>query len=777
MPAVSIIIPLFNDEEWVGRSIESCLAQSSGDFEVICVDDASTDRTTAVVSTYAARDPRIRLIRQPENQSAYQARKRGVEAATGRYVLFLDGDDELAPTAVARTLEAATATGADVLGFGVEVRTPDGRGAPRFERSLQPPLATLEGAGILETILPPGQPAQGHIWRYLWATTLLRSAYASAPAHHRLYRANDLPITFLALALATRFSAISDKLYRYDFGRGTSGQDVADVERFRFFLSALDSIDAIESSVHVLADSAATGSVVQASYASARRSIIANVLRNLVERTDSALRDECLTLVRQRVADDAELVAACAAFFPAALDMLAERMATEPVPRRPVRRVLITTGNLRAGGVQGVVAAQARELVRAGFEVCVVTFTDDASVYELPQGVDVEHITGTDEALRLDAWRRILRDRAIDVVLDHHILYNRRWPFTVLTARASGVPTIGWLHNFALRAMADGTDGVSFLQRYLPLLQTVVVLSETDVAFWRALEVPHVVYLPNPLSEITVAHARQPRRRAAGPLQLAWWGRLQQSTKQVRDLIEVAARLEQRGVDFHLTIVGPDTPDLTAEQLRDAAAERGLCHRVTLTGALQGQALTDVIDQAHLAVATSVIEGYPLTLVEAQSRGLGVVMYDLPWLAVAEDNAGIIMVAQGAKDEMAQVIEQLADDDAALFALTTASAQAAERALSHDFADLYTRLFAGALDMSGSRELDPQQLALLLRLSVLFSERNARVSSRARDALSKAHRATGRAQRRLRYVESGPSYRIGRVLTFVPRKIRDLLRR
>ena len=175
-PLVSIVLAVFNDEDFVGRAIESALSQSEPRIEVICVDDASTDATSSVVESYLP-DPRLRLIRLPSNRSAYQARRQGIAEAKAPYVLFLDGDDEIAQNAVEVTLQRATASGADVVGFGVQMVMPEGQSTPRFERSLQPKHSELHGQQIVSALFPPGQPAQGHLWKYLFSTSLLERAY------------------------------------------------------------------------------------------------------------------------------------------------------------------------------------------------------------------------------------------------------------------------------------------------------------------------------------------------------------------------------------------------------------------------------------------------------------------------------------------------------------------------------------------------------------------------------------------------------------------------
>jgi glycosyltransferase involved in cell wall biosynthesis len=130
--AVSVVIPAYRRADTLPRAIESVLSQSLSDLELIVVDDASPDRTVDVVAGYAAADPRVGLVRQPENRGVAAARNRGVAEARCESVAFLDADDEVVPEKLARQVDALARAeaGVGLVYTGVETVGRDGARVP-----------------------------------------------------------------------------------------------------------------------------------------------------------------------------------------------------------------------------------------------------------------------------------------------------------------------------------------------------------------------------------------------------------------------------------------------------------------------------------------------------------------------------------------------------------------------------------------------------------------------------------------------------------------------
>nr|WP_274606869.1 glycosyltransferase [Microbacterium esteraromaticum] len=474
-----------------------------------------------------------------------------------------------------------------------------------------------------------------------------------------------------------------------------------------------------------------------------------------------------------------DLVRAAAAFCPDALTAISAHAEAPPAPQSP-QRVLLTTRRLDTGGLQNVLVDQAARLTAAGHEVTIAVLETADSQLEVPDGVEVVELTNANTLRRVDEWVALCRERSIDIVIDHHILYNEHWPWRTLAAIAIGIPTIGWLHNFALRPLFDQSNRISFLDEHLQTLLSVVTLSPTDVVFWKLRGQNQAVHLPNPPSPLAIsalAGDLQPRR-LAGRLELAWWGRLNATTKQVQHLVDIAAELRAREIDFRLTIVGPGSKDLSAMDVRRYAQQRGVGDAVELLGELNASELQRAVADAHLLVSTSAIEGYQLTLVEAQAMGMPVAMYDLPWLATVRGNPAVLTSQPDDPAALADLIAGLARDPERYAQLSQHAREHAQRIADVDLGLLLEQLVAGALPAEYSPAPSLAEASLLLDWSVRIGERNvktaaAELAGTDADALRR-DRDLARAQ--LRQITEGPSFRIGRAITKLPRRVRDLVR-
>lgn len=119
MPKISVILPIYNVEKYLRRCLDSVLNQTFTDFEAICVNDGSPDKSLHILEEYAAKDSRIKIVTQ-ENQGLSMARNNGLKVAKGDYIYFLDSDDAIHPKLLEIAYTFATKHNADMVCFGFE---------------------------------------------------------------------------------------------------------------------------------------------------------------------------------------------------------------------------------------------------------------------------------------------------------------------------------------------------------------------------------------------------------------------------------------------------------------------------------------------------------------------------------------------------------------------------------------------------------------------------------------------------------------------------------
>ena len=149
-PLVSVIMPAYNAERYIAKSIQSVLDQTYGNWELVVVDDGSTDKTAEIVQRFAANENRIKYIFQ-ENSRLGKARNTGVENSSGSLIAFLDSDDLWVPEKLERQVGALLDTKADVIYSNVDIFFEPGSAPGPAEF----PIATgrIEGSQMFDLLL------------------------------------------------------------------------------------------------------------------------------------------------------------------------------------------------------------------------------------------------------------------------------------------------------------------------------------------------------------------------------------------------------------------------------------------------------------------------------------------------------------------------------------------------------------------------------------------------------------------------------------------------
>ena len=276
MTDVSIIIPVYNAAPFLRECIDSVLAQTYTAWELILVDDASTDGSADICRQYAARDERVRLISADRGEVS-ATRNKGIDAARGRYIMFVDADDALTPDALTRLRSHADI--ADIV-VGQFVYSPGNT------------LTASRGSEAVEIV----SPVEAIIRTLYQEPEFHNSPWAKLYARHifdgegfvegRKYE--DLE-SFLRFYLkANRISVLKKKIYWY---RESAGSFINSLSPAR--ADALWAVDSLLSQAQVL------GREVLNAARSRRFSAYCNIFGIAIRTGNTALAQQCLNVIKE----------------------------------------------------------------------------------------------------------------------------------------------------------------------------------------------------------------------------------------------------------------------------------------------------------------------------------------------------------------------------------------------------------------------------------------------------------------------------------------------
>lgn len=219
-PIVSIVVPVYNAENYLAECLDSLLAQSFQDFELICVDNESTDSSMELLGRYADQDPRVHVDSCPGN--AGSARNRGLDKARGECLLFLDSDDFFADDMLQRLVTAYKRSRADIILFGgrrFDDKTKRLSDDVEFlNRDLLPKSAVFSYADVPDDLFQLTNPAP---WGRMYKRKFLQE---NGVRFQELDNTNDWAFTYTAMMLADGITAVDGDFARYRTNVDTSIQ-------------------------------------------------------------------------------------------------------------------------------------------------------------------------------------------------------------------------------------------------------------------------------------------------------------------------------------------------------------------------------------------------------------------------------------------------------------------------------------------------------------------------------------------------------------------------
>jgi len=232
-PKLSVIMSVYNAAKYLPQALASVLCQKDfPDLELVCVDDASTDDSAAILEFWHNRDPRLQILRQA-NQGPGVARNTGMDVAKGEYICFLDADDRIAPgDALLRAYEQAKRDGLDILLAASSTIAEDGQileadARINYDVIPQEPVFAPDALGAWLFLCTPLAP-----WGKLYRRAFLENNKLRFPA---LKRSEDFPMIGEALAIASRIGAFRRSFCEHRIGVDSSLESTKDETPLVFF--------------------------------------------------------------------------------------------------------------------------------------------------------------------------------------------------------------------------------------------------------------------------------------------------------------------------------------------------------------------------------------------------------------------------------------------------------------------------------------------------------------------------------------------------------------
>lgn len=229
MPFYSIVVPCYNGAHYLKGCLDSIVQQSCDDWEVIAVNDGSTDETLTLMDAFSKEDGRIHVIDKKQNEGRHLARKSGIEAAAGKYVLFVDADDELAPHALAGLHEILDAVGDDydMLHFGVECIAADGyptSSTKGMSDWLNKDAEPMGSDALLKAMFSRKHPTNKdwNITHRVFRSTLAKHAFAEMTASRMDVVEDGYEMLVIASYAKGEITRNDLLYYRYMVGRGVT---------------------------------------------------------------------------------------------------------------------------------------------------------------------------------------------------------------------------------------------------------------------------------------------------------------------------------------------------------------------------------------------------------------------------------------------------------------------------------------------------------------------------------------------------------------------------
>ena len=796
-PSFSIIVPAYNAEKTLPLAVASLKEQLGDHDELIIVDDGSLDKTRATAQALSKEDPRIHLIVHEKNGGRLQARKTGIQNAAGDYILFLDADDEFEKDTLSILRNELIKQEVDILHFGLQFidHSFSKEGIRRKEKEGY--LAPFKGKLNNDDLFKACFNEDKYIWTLpnkCFKASVCKKAISFLP-DARIQRGEDIVIYFAIAFFSKSYYGLADKdLYLYNFGNGQDNYRQIDLKEYEGFLESRAAFDGIESFLSSVDH--------QPFHETGAISMGHKLARNCVLKAKTLLKpDEKAAGYRAFI--DTWGSFACAAlrqeFRNNELNLFKEKLFDESNQKRQNKKYIATYYHkISGGGVEGVLHSLIKIWKSLGYEVFLF-LNEEAEETALKElGVSsfciLPKLDATVESTRKreEAIRQTLELYDIDLVV-YHAWVNKALPWDMITFKSFGVSFVIHCHSSFSYYALTADPYFSSMPYIYSQADALVSLSETDATFWRIFNKNVFTTINPPTYSCDKVHPIDP---CANEKNILWLARISPE-KKPENIIKAFELIALTIPDAKLTLVGSATNQAYGnkiDELIEKSPAKDRIKRVPWTNAQDSYYSSARV----FAMTSDEGEGYPLTLAESKTFGLPCVMFDLPYLTLAQEGSGVLTAPVGDIYQYAKLITDVLTNDELCKKLSAEARKSMEDLVGFDFAGLWTNIFKCArenvIDDKTTHSLTWETflIAYLNGCKKQAAESNRqkseikRLNRKAESLSSKAESLNRKVEdlnrkieslnRKIKKFQNSNSWKIGRVITWIPRKMKRYLK-
>lgn len=787
MVKVSIVMPVCNVEKYLRNGLDSVVGQTLNEIELICVDDCSTDSSAEILKEYMQKDERIKCIFHETNLGTSQARKDGVKISTGKYVMFLDGDDELTADACEKAYRAIERYKTDMVQFDTEIINCAGMPEARIQsnqKALYPYMEKITENNLLGACWR--ENSFGYtLWNKIYNGEICRKSFDEVEDGY-YPKAQDLYAFFIMAYYSKSYIGIKDQLYCYNFGFGVTGGENIPLKKYDILLTEKHIWEALTRFIKMKKE--------EELYEDILSDIYNHFLIECVNRWKNNLSPECTAegfehLVQKWGFDEVLCKMAENSWFDrvkVAQKML-ETNYFSYVKRgdKKVKTIATYYRSINNGGAQRVVAmlcniwAEMKD-EEGNYLYNVVLITDEAAEetdYELNTRVAREYIFHHAECAqqnyryRFQDWNRILEKYDIDVVITSMwVSPCTVWDMLTVKGFKTKPAFLVHSHSFCCMPYRNSISLAMEVMSNYQLCDGVVCLSECDKRLASSFS-GYAKYITNPLTFSVKEFPKQQYEDKS----IVWVGRISVE-KNPKDAVQMMSYVVKEIPDAKLYIVGSGNEAL-CESVIDLIQSLGLENNVIMTGFSSD--VSEYYKKAAVSINTSEYEGFPLTYCEAMSHAVPIVSYELPWLTFSRDGRGMIEVPHKRYDLLAKEVVTLLQNPEIRNKMGKAGWEQISEVAAIDIGKEWSDFFDGLDRKEETEERTVTTEDIIFKYLTLYQDFGKKVArDNAKKAeINNAQKKIKKLEKQIKNLETSTTFRIGKIIMFIPVSIKKLCKK